>query len=150
MDLKITYRREQYQHSGLEVLHKVVLMHDNIFCVYIKAIANENLNTIKETDWSFDLVSAFHAAREILAISSKQHTTGINKSKKLSKALHRSIQHVRHIFSTFSTFHVQNDHQSTAFSNTNCLFSWIANETLSADCIILQISQPDATNLHHI
>ena len=83
-------------------------MHDKIFCVNIKAIANENLNTIKEDNWSFNLVSAFHAAGEILAISSKQHTTGINKSKKLSKALHHSIQHVRHISFIFFTFHVQN------------------------------------------
>ena len=116
-------------------------MYDSTFCVATKAMTNENLNTVKNSDWASDLVSAFHSAGELLAISSKQHTIGINKSIKLSKASCRSIQQVQHISFIFLRFSLAN-RLSIHFSKANCHFGELIKnrDTSSADCIILLIS----------
>ena len=106
----------------------------------------KNLNTIKNNDWVFDLVSAFYSAEELLAISSKQHTT---ESKKLSKASCHSIQRVQYISFTFFRLSFVK-RSSIHFSNANCLLGELLKncETSSADCIIMLISWCCNTSPH--
>ena len=116
------YIRPQFAQSGFNIFNinmaalKFCRKCFDVWQDFLKATANKNLNIVKNKNMGFDLVSAFHSAGELLAVSSRQHTTGIRNFQKLHATQSSMCD------TSPSPFHFSSMKRSSIHvSNANCL-----------------------------